>query len=31
MVEDLDVRYNIRKSPVGITGTDYKPLDDVNI
>ncbi|MEK7104931.1 MAG: Fic family protein [Patescibacteria group bacterium] len=28
MVEDLDVRYNIRKSPVGITGTNYKPLDN---
>lgn len=28
MVEDLDVHYNIRKFPVGIIGTNYKPLDN---
>lgn len=28
IVNDLDINYNIRKSPVGITGTNYKPLDN---
>lgn len=28
MVDGLDIHYNIRKFPVGITGTNYKPLDN---
>ncbi len=28
IVGDLGVHYNIRKFPVGITGTNYKPLDN---
>jgi len=28
IVGDLDIHYNIRKSPVGVTGTNYKPLDN---
>ncbi|MFA5838870.1 MAG: Fic family protein [Candidatus Paceibacterota bacterium] len=28
MMKDLDVNYNLRKSPVGIVGTNYKPLDN---
>ena len=28
IVGDLDIHFNIRKSPVGITGTKYKPLDN---
>ncbi len=28
LVEGLDVRHGIRQSPVGITGTNYRPLDN---
>ncbi len=30
LTKDLDISKNIRKSPVGITGTNYKPLDNVH-
>ncbi|TSD03200.1 MAG: Uncharacterized protein Athens071416_261 [Parcubacteria group bacterium Athens0714_16] len=28
IMKDLDINYNLRKSPVGIVGTNYKPLDN---
>lgn len=28
IMKDLDISYNLRKSPVGIVGTNYKPLDN---
>ncbi|MCK5629313.1 MAG: Fic family protein [Nanoarchaeota archaeon] len=29
LIKDLGISKNLRKSPVGITGTNYKPLDNI--
>lgn len=30
LTKDLNISKNLRKSPVGITGTNYKPLDNIH-